>query len=140
VESKVSEEVGFRRWLGVEYREISDKRAVVSVRLDAEKRNIRGVAHGGVVASIVDIAMGTAASGGNYQNRSRLVVTVELKINYLAPATGNELVAVAEVVRLGSRAIVTRCEVITDAGDMCATALGTFIVRRPHTNDPVRLR
>lgn len=133
-------DVGFRRFLGVEYRQMQDCRAVVALRLDDEKRNVRGVAHGGVVASLVDIAMGTAASGGNYETRSRLVVTLELKVNFLAAATGSELIATADVVHLGQRSIVVRCEVVNDAGKTCAIALGTFVRRPPHANDPAHLR
>ena len=133
-------DTGFRRWLGVEYREVLDRHAVVAVPIDDDKRNIRGVAHGGIVASLVDIAMGTAASGGTYQTRTRLVVTLEMKVNYLAPAVGRELVATADVVYLGRRTIVVRCEVATDAGTVCAVGLGTFITRQPHENDPDHLR
>ena len=136
----VSPEVGFRLWLGVQYREMTETHAVVAIALDGEKRNVRGVAHGGIVASLIDIAMGTAASGGNYLTRSRLVVTLEMKVNYLAPADGDELVAVADVVHSGSRTTVVRCEVRNCRGQTCAIGLGTFIVRRPHGNDPDHFR
>lgn len=129
-------DVGFRKWLGLDYEVMEDGHAVVSLRLDADKRNLRDVAHGGVVASLIDIAMGTAAAGGNYDRRKRLVVTLEMKVNYLAPATGDRLTAVADVVRAGSRTSVVRCEVKTDRGELCAVGLGTFITRRPHPNDP----
>lgn len=138
--SVANPDVGFRRWLGIQYRETSDRRAVIAIPLDNEKRNISGVAHGGIVASLIDIAMGTAASGGNYQTRSRLVVTLEMKINYVAPAAGDELVATADVVHLGGRTSVVRCEVVNDQGKTCAIGLGTFIVRRPHQHDPAHLR
>ena len=133
-------DVGFRRWLGIQYRETTDRRAVIVLPLDNEKRNISGVAHGGIVASLIDIAMGTAASGGNYRTRSRLVVTLEMKINYVAPAAGDELVATADVVHLGGRTSVVRCEVVNGKGKICAVGLGTFIVRRPHQHDPEHLR
>ena len=69
----MDDDVGFRKWLGIQYRDVSDSRAVVALPLDDAKRNIRGVAHGGIIASLLDIAMGTAASGGTYQTRTRLV-------------------------------------------------------------------
>ena len=128
-------DVGFRKWLGLTYAEMDDGHAVVSLDLDENKRNVRDVAHGGVVASLIDVAMGTAAGGGNYDTRKRLVVTLELKVNYLAPASGGTLTATADVVRSGSRTQVVRCDVRTDDGEVCATALGTFITRRPHAND-----
>ena len=129
-------DVGFRKWLGLEYEAMEEGRAVVSLRLDEDKRNLRDVAHGGIVASLIDVAMGTAASGGNYATRKRPMVTLEIKVNYLAPAAGEALRAVAEVVRAGGRTSVVRCEVTTDRGALCAVGLGTFMARPRHANDP----
>ena len=128
-------DVGFRKWLGLTYEVMEDERAVVSLNLDEDKRNKRDVAHGGIVASLVDVAMGTAAAGGNYETRKRLVVTLELKVNYLSPARGSKLTAEAKVVRGGSRTFVVECRVTTDLGDECAMALGTFITRRQTEED-----
>ncbi len=133
-------DVGFRKWLGLTYEEMTDARAVVSLDLNEDKNNVRGVGHGGVVAALVDVAMGTAAGGGNYDTRKRLVATQELKVNYLAPAKGDRLIATAKVVRAGSRAIVVTCDVVTDTGVHCATALGTFMTRRVATGDPDRFQ
>lgn len=133
-------DVGFRKWLGLDYEVMTDEQAVVSLGLDADKVNVRGVAHGGIVASLVDVAMGTAAGGGNYDTRKRLVATQELKVNYLAPAKGVRLTATADVVRSGSRAVVVLCNVVTDTGVHCATALGTFMTRRVAPGDPDRFQ
>ncbi len=133
-------DVGFRKWLGVEYAVMEDGHAVVRLPLTDDMRNPRGVAQGGVVAALIDIAMATAASGGNYDTRRRPMVTLEMKINSLAAAAGDTLTATANVVRAGSRTSAVRCEVHTDKGDVCAAALGTFISRRLHANDPPGLK
>lgn len=133
-------DVGFRKWLNLDYQEMTDERAVVAIDLDGDKVNVRGVGHGGVVASLIDIAMGTAAGGGNYDTRKRLVATQELKVNYLAPAKGARLIATATIMRAGTRAIVVRCDVETDLGVLCATALGTFMTRRVAAGDPDRFQ
>lgn len=133
-------DVGYRKWLELNYEEMSDDRAIVSIDLNEDKVNVRGVAHGGVVASLIDIAMGTAAGGGNYDTRKRLVATQELKVNYLAGAKGKRLTATATVVRAGSRSIVVACDVITDLDIHCATALGTFMTRRVAAGDPDRFQ
>lgn len=130
-------DVGFRKWLGLTYEVMEDDRAVVSLELNEDKVNVRDVAHGGVVASLVDVAMGTAAAGGNYGTRKRYTVTLELKVNYLAPARGKKLTAEAKVVRGGARTFVVECRVHTDEGVECAMALGTFITRR-RTEDDAR--
>ena len=117
---------------------MEDDYAVVSLELNEDKRNVRDVAHGGIVASLIDVAMGTAAAGGNYSTRQRYVVTLELKVNYLAPARGSKLTATAKVVKGGARTFVVECRVVTDSGEECAMALGTFITRRRTEEDAAR--
>ena len=43
-------DVGFRKWLGLTYEVMEDDHAVVSLELNEDKRNVRDVAHGGIVA------------------------------------------------------------------------------------------
>ena len=127
---------GFRKWLGVEYEVMEDGHAVVGLDITDDMRNLRQVVQGGVVAALIDIAMATAAAGGNYDTRRRPMATLEMKVNYLAAATGDRLTAVADVIRAGSRTSVTRCEVFMSNGDVCAAGLGTFMTRRVHETDP----
>ncbi len=127
---------GFRKWLGVEYEVMEERRAVVGMPVREEMRNLRGVVQGGAVAALIDVGMATAASGGNYDTRLRPMVTLEMKINYLAPATGDRLTCICDVVSAGSRTAVVRCEVHTAEGKVCAAALGTFMTRRVHKTDP----
>lgn len=129
-------DVGFRKWLGINYDSMEDDRAEISLTVTDEMRNQRGVVQGGVIASVIDVAMGTAAGGGNYDTRKRPLATLELKVNYLSPATGDRLSATADVVRMGSRAIVVKCDVFSGDGEICATGLGTFMIRRVHATDP----
>ena len=127
---------GFRKWLGVEYQTMEDGHAVVLLNVRDEMRNPRGVVQGGVIAALVDIAMATAAAGGNYDTRRRPMATLEMKVNYLAAATGDRLTAVAHVIRAGSRTSVARCEVFFGNREVCAAGLGTFMTRRVHATDP----
>jgi acyl-coenzyme A thioesterase PaaI-like protein len=57
-------------------------------------------------------------------------------VNYLTAATGDRLTATADVIRMGSRSIVVKCDVFRGDGDICATGLGTFMTRRVHPTDP----
>ena len=127
---------GFRKWLGVEYEVMEPDHSVVGMPVREEMRNLRGVVQGGAVAALIDVGMATAASGGNYDTRLRPMVTLEMKINYLAPATGDRLTCVSDVVSAGSRTSVVRCEVRNEKGVVCACGLGTFMTRRVHATDP----
>jgi uncharacterized protein (TIGR00369 family) len=127
---------GFRKWLGITYDVMEDDHAEISLAVRDEMRNLRKVVQGGVLAGVIDVAMGTAAAGGNYDTRKRPMVTLELKVNYLAAATGNRLTAKADVIRAGARTSIIRCDVFREDGKICATGLGTFMRRRVHPSDP----
>ena len=68
-----------------------------------------GYIHGGVVGMIADSAAGYAAS--TLTTAEAGVLTVEYKLNLLAPADGQLLIAEGSVVRYGRTLIVTRADV-----------------------------
>ena len=68
-----------------------------------------GFVHGGVVGMIADSCAGYAAMTLVPANAS--VLTVEYKMNLLAPADGEKLIARGRVVRPGRTLIVTQAEV-----------------------------
>ena len=73
-----------------------------------------GRTHAGVVAAIVDSAGGYAAFTLFPENSS--VLTIEFKLNLLAPAAGECLIAEGFVVRPGRTLAVTRGEVHAEQG------------------------
>lgn len=88
-----------------------------------------GYVHGGVVGMIADSAAGYAAMTLVPETAS--VLTVEYKMNLMAPAEGEKLVARGEVVRPGRTLIVTRAEVrsLRDGREtLCALMQQTIMV------------
>lgn len=88
-----------------------------------------GFVHGGVVGMIADSAAGYAAMTMTPEGAS--VLTVEFKMNLLAPADGEKLVARGQVVRAGRTLIVTQAEVFAVKGDqetLCALMQQTIMV------------
>ncbi|MGF1553638.1 MAG: PaaI family thioesterase [Paracoccaceae bacterium] len=87
-----------------------------------------GFVHAGAAWSIADSAAGFAAQ--TLMPPGTGVLTVELKINLLRPATGVRLTAVGRVERAGRRITVCRSDVLAEAEDATtrpvAIALGTF--------------
>ena len=67
-----------------------------------------GLFHGGVTASILDSAGGYAAY--SLFEVGDGILTVEFKVNLIAPATGDELIARAKVIKLGESLSVARGE------------------------------
>src|SRR5690606_3179446 len=68
-----------------------------------------GFVHGGVVGMIADSAAGYAAMTTVPEDAS--VLTVEYKMNLMAPADGEMLIARGEVVRAGRTLIITQAKV-----------------------------
>lgn len=88
-----------------------------------------GFVHGGVVGMIADSAAGYAAM--TLVSASASVLTVEYKMNLMAPADGDKLVARGTVVRSGRTLIVTQAEVfaVKDGKErQCALMQQTIMV------------
>ena len=85
----------------------------------------KGFIHGGIIGMIADTACGYAAYSLMPADSS--LVTVEYKINILAPALGS-LVARGEVIRAGRTLTVTRGEVYAQDGKHVATMQQTLMM------------
>lgn len=87
-----------------------------------------GAAHAAVAFALGDSAAGYAAL--TLMPERTEVMTVEMKINLLAPAIGEALEAVGEVMRAGRRLTVVRAEVVAVQGETRKTVAllqGTMI-------------
>ena len=96
-----------------------------------------GFVHGGVVGMIADSAAGYAAMTVVPDGAS--VLTVEYKMNLLAPADGEKLVARGKVVRAGRTLVVTQCEVFAvkqGQETLCALMQQTIMVMHGKSEKP----
>jgi uncharacterized protein (TIGR00369 family) len=118
---------GFMRQLGARLTSLGPGRAEVRVSFDPALTQHHGSFHAGVSAAIADTACGFAAH--TLMAATSSVVSVEYKINLLAPARGKELIARARVVRAGKTLKVCAADVyvVDEAETLCATMLGTMI-------------
>ena len=73
-----------------------------------------GFLHAGIVTALVDSACGYAAL--SLMDRESAVLSVEYKVNLLAPAVGDHMRAVGRVVKAGRTLLVCSGEVIAVAG------------------------
>ena len=88
-----------------------------------------GYIHAGIVGAIVDSAGGYA--GFTLFPADASVLTVEYKLNLIAPAKGTRLLAEAEVVKPGRTLAITRGSVYAESGGkrtLCAIMQQTLIV------------
>lgn len=90
--------------------------------------NSRGEVHGGVVASLLDAAMGTATR--TVLKPGEATTTASLTVNYLQPGRGT-LSARATVVRAGGTLVSCEAHICDDRGVLVAHAVGTMRTIRP---------
>ena len=67
--------------------------------------------HGGVVAALADHAAGIAVTSG--LPKGKIGVTVEIKVNFLSPGDGSELIARAKTLKMSGSIGVATVEVFT---------------------------
>jgi uncharacterized protein (TIGR00369 family) len=120
------EKQGLMWLLKAEVVEAGEGRCVIEVPFRDELTQQERYFHGAVTGAIADNAGGYAAL--TLTPLDREVLTVEYKVNFLAPAWGERLVASGEVLSAGRRLFVCRAEVEAVDGDerrTCAALLQT---------------
>ncbi len=90
-----------------------------------------GVVHGGAVATLADVTAGVAAHVSYPPGTD--IVTVELKINFLAGLREGVLLSEAKPLHIGRRTSVWEVRIDHDSGRHVAFASGTFMVVKEAT-------
>src|SRR5680860_999080 len=133
IKELIEEIIPFNRFLGVELRSFdpAGRSVVLALRLREEHVGniVKAIPHGGVVSSLVDAAAGAAAALTLADlNDAPSVSTIDMRVDYLEPARGEELFATASVARAGRRVVVVRTEVKDASGTLIALGTSTFAV------------
>lgn len=88
-----------------------------------ELNNSMNMAHGGVLMTLMDAAMGGAAR--SLQPPGGTVVTIDMQISFLGPARGR-IEAHGSVTKATRSFVFTQCEVFSESGELVARATGLF--------------
>ena len=102
--------------------DFSEGKSVVTGELKTEALNPAGIAHGGFVYSLCDVAAGISARSLGHSR----FTTLSSSIYFMHPSKGTRLRAEGEVVKNGRNVIVSDVSVYDDTGKM--TAKGVFEV------------
>ena len=103
--------------------EPADGKCVAWIEPLPELMNSRGMAHGGLVMTLMDAAMGGACRSSQPEGTS--VVTIDMQSQFIAPARGR-VEARAEVIRASRTLIFADCQVFGGDGELVARATGVF--------------
>jgi uncharacterized protein (TIGR00369 family) len=106
----------FARWLGVAVRHLAEDRATLVLPHRAEHMNAVGVLNGGASASLLTMAGTLAAWTGVDLDAPLQLGCVDVSVQYLAPATDEDVVAEARVLRRGRSLIFVEVAMQSEAG------------------------
>ena len=118
---------GFGRAAGFRIIAVEPGRAEVAVARRDDLTQFFGHFHGGIITALADQAAGAAVSMG--LPAGRIGVTVEIKVNFLSPADGQELVARAKTLKMSGSIGVATVEVFSKDGaneTLCAFCTATM--------------
>jgi uncharacterized protein (TIGR00369 family) len=117
------------RTMGAELEDVAAGRVAIRLPFREDLTQQHGFLHAGTIAAIADSACGYAAL--TLMPSDAAVLSIEFKVNMLAPAKGESIVARAQVIRSGRTIVVCRADVYSlTAGEekLVAAMQGTMMV------------
>jgi uncharacterized protein (TIGR00369 family) len=99
----------------------------ISLLIKPEFENSFQIAHGGVVMTLLDFAMGAAARSTTEQALGAM--TIDMSVSFLRPSTG-KIVVEGTVLKPGKTINYCEAVVLNEAGEITAKSSGTFMLRR----------
>jgi uncharacterized protein (TIGR00369 family) len=131
---KPFEESPFLAMLGAELVESGDGTAILALNLSEMHLRTRGIAHGGVIATLLDTAMGVAVS--TQTPDGCFAVTCQLNVHFIRPGwNGERLLIAAKVSHSGATTSVAQAKMTIGDDVGVALASGTFsFVRIPNSD------
>jgi acyl-CoA thioesterase len=123
----------FWRYLGIEVEAAGEGWVKLRVSMRDELRNAAGApVHGGVLATLVDAAVGGAlgtygvAAGGGVDQ-----ATLDLNVSFVGAARGDSLLAEGRIIRRGRTIAFGETRVTDTAGTLVALGRATYMLLPP---------
>jgi len=101
--------------------------ARLSLPIEPHLKNSLGTAHGGVIMSLLDVALCTAAR--TLHPDSIGVVTIDMSTSFIGGGSGEKLIAEARVLKDGRSMSFVEAEARNEDGSLVAKAIATVRVR-----------
>ncbi len=123
----------FNSLVGCKLAEWAVDYACVELVMDARHTNSHGIAHGGVLATVLDYACGMAGCFRPEPELHCKCMTLSLTTNFIAPMRPGLLKARARRTGGGKSVFFTEGQITNESGNLIATASGTFRLIKPKT-------
>ena len=119
--------IPFVMHLKIQTDELGEGSARLSLPIEPHLTNSLGTAHGGVIMSLLDVALCTAAR--TLHPDSVGVITIDLSASFIGGASGARLFADARVLKDGRSMSFVEAEAKNEDGTLVAKAIATVRVR-----------
>ena len=122
------------RTIGAEMTEVAPGEVEIELAYRDDLAQQHGYLHAGVITAIVDSACGYAAM--TLTRAVEDILTIEYKANFVAPATGEKMIARSRVLRAGRKVTVCAGDVfaLRDGEEkLIATMLATMMTLSPES-------
>jgi len=116
----------FGRLLGMDFHIPAAGKVVYTIEIMPEHLATPLAAHGGLIASLIDGALGIAALSSVCLD-GKIVSTIEMGLKFLAPArAGDVLTAHGQIVSKGNRILFSEAKIYNQQEQLIAIGNGTF--------------
>ena len=116
----------FQHFVGIEVLKLGGGKSVLQLELKEHHFNLYGIPHGGVHATLLDIAMGTAASFPDSSGKEVDSVTLNLSVDYIAPPSSKTLIAKGKVTKKGKSIAYCTAEIFDQDKTLIASGRSIF--------------
>jgi len=136
----IFEKIPFNKVLGLKVDSLSHDCVKTGFEMRSELMGNfkKGMLHGGVISSAIDMTGGLAAVIGIQQKmhgepleakieKSFRISTLDLRVDFLRPGLGKRFIATAYTLRTGNKIAVTRIELHNDLNELIAVGTGSYI-------------
>ena len=121
----------FEAHMGVRFNKYANSFCEIELDVKPKHLNIGNSVHGGVINSLLDIALSGAVTC-NYVNKAESVVTVQMNVNFLRPGfEGDTLTASAQIIKKGRTICYVEGEIKNQKGELIAKASGDWFIKKP---------
>jgi uncharacterized protein (TIGR00369 family) len=119
----------FHIWLGVELVSLDETGIVIRMPWRAEfvSDPDRGYAHGGVLASLIDLAADYAVAA----RLGRGAPTIDMRVDYHRAAMPGPLIARAQVIKIGGTLATAEARIFDERDELIASGRALFFTRAP---------
>ena len=117
----------FQHYVGITVLQLGGGKSVLQLELEKHHFNLYGIPHGGVHATLLDIAMGLCGTWAESPDERRVAITLSLNTNFSATAqAGSRVRAVATCRSGGHKVFMASCDLLDQDDKLLGFGDGVF--------------